>query len=165
MDVPKRPELFVRACVQAARERPLRGVMLGGGPRLDEVRSLVEREAAPVDVLGESDAIAMHLAGARALCLFSDFEGVPFAVQEAMWAGRPVVVSPLPGLRWFAGEAADYAEDADSAAAALVRLCDLGVAATRAAAAAARAHQVLSPHAPFPALMAAYAADSMGTRL
>jgi hypothetical protein len=32
-------------------------------------------------------------------CLFRGFEGIPFAVPEAMSLGRPVVLSPLPSRR------------------------------------------------------------------
>ena len=62
MDAPKRPELFVEACAAAADDLPLRGVMLGGGPRLEEMRALAARLRAPVDVVGESPDVAAHLA-------------------------------------------------------------------------------------------------------
>jgi glycosyltransferase involved in cell wall biosynthesis len=156
MDAPKQPEVFVDACLLASRERPLRGVMLGGGPLLAEVRASVRRKSAPVDVLGETTEVNSYLAVARAVVLFSRFEGVPFSIQEAMWAGRAVLVSPLPSLRWFAATAADYAGDPVEAAAAMVALCDRELAERRGAAAAERSRSLLTPDAPFPQLMAAY---------
>jgi glycosyltransferase involved in cell wall biosynthesis len=90
------------------------------------------------------------------VCLFSGFEGVPFSVQEAMWVGRPVVLSPLPALRWFAGDQARWAVDADEAAQALVALCDHEVAAAEGRAAGRRARSLLTPDAPFPRLRADY---------
>jgi glycosyltransferase involved in cell wall biosynthesis len=157
MDAPKQPEMFVRACALAARERPLRGVMIGGGPLLDDVRAAVIREAAPVEVVGETTDVGTHIAVSRAVALFSSFEGVPFAIQEAMWAGRPVLVSPLPSLRWFAASAADYADDPIEAAAALIALCDTEHAGRRGLAAATRIRSLLTPDAPYPQLMVAYA--------
>ncbi len=158
MDAPKRPELFVEACAAAADDLPLRGVMLGGGPRLEEMRALAARLRAPVDVVGESPDVAAHLARAWAVFLFSGFEGVPFAVQEAMWAGRAVVLSPLPSLRWFAGDAAAYASDVPAAAAAMRDLCDRAVAERRGALAAERARDLLVADAPFEQISADYAA-------
>lgn len=156
LDAPKQPHLFVRACALASRRRRLRGVILGDGPWLDDTRELAERLGAPVDVVGASPEVGRAIAESWAVCLFSGFEGVPFAVQEAMWSGRAVVLSPLPSLQWFAGSAATYAEDEDAAAAALVELCERDVAVDRGARAAARARHLLVEDAPFPQLMAEY---------
>lgn len=158
MDAPKHPELFVEACARASCDRSLQGVMLGTGPRLEEMRSLAARLGAPVEVVGETSAVPEHLARAWAVCLFSGFEGVPFAVQEAMWAGRAVVLSPLPSLRWFAGDAATYAADVTSAASAIMELCDLAVSVERGARAAVRARGLLTVDAPFEQLRTDYAA-------
>jgi glycosyltransferase involved in cell wall biosynthesis len=156
LEAPKKPEIFVRACALAARERPLRGVMIGGGPLLHEIRAAVAEERAPVDVVGETGDVSAFLALSRAVVLFSGFEGVPFSVQEAMWAGRAVLMSPLPSLQWFAAGAADYANDPVEAAAVMVALCDSGFARRRGEEAAGRIRALLSPDTPFPQLMKAY---------
>lgn len=158
MDSPKQPEVFVEACALAAATHDLRGVMLGGGPRLSEIRELVDRLGAPVEVLGESSDVVENVSAAWAVCLFSGFEGVPFAVQEAMWARRAVVLSPLPSLRWFAGGAAVYAADATSAAVAMTHLSSRDSAIMRGRQAGDRARSLLAEDAPFPQLNAAYAA-------
>jgi glycosyltransferase involved in cell wall biosynthesis len=156
LDAPKQPEKFVEACALVARHTPVRGVMLGDGPLSASVRSRVAELGAPVDVLGTVDDVAAQLDAARALCLFSDFEGVPFAVQEAMWVGRPVVLSPLPSLSWFAGGASRYARDVSEAAAAMLALTDTAVAAREGAVAAERIRSLLTADAPFPQLLADY---------
>jgi glycosyltransferase involved in cell wall biosynthesis len=160
LDAPKQPETFIRACALAAQQRPVRGVMLGDGPMMAACRSLALDLKAPVEFLGERTDVAHQLAQASALCLFSGFEGIPFAVQEAMWVGRPVLLSPLPSLRWFAADAAGYAEDAEAAAEAMVQLCDRDIAVERGESAAARVRALLSPDAPFPQLMRDYSERS-----
>ena len=156
LDAPKRPEDFVRACALAARHRPLVGVVIGDGPMGDQVRKMSEEMNAPVTFLGERSDVDGHLARAWAMCLFSDFEGVPFAVQEAMWAGRAVVLSDLSNLRWFAGEAGRYASDVETAAAELIALTDHAVAVRSGAASAERARLLLTEDAPFPQLLSDY---------
>jgi glycosyltransferase involved in cell wall biosynthesis len=157
LDDPKRPEVFVEACALAASERPLRGRLVGDGPSRPRLEDLVARLGAPVELAGAVDDVGAELAMARAVFLFSDFEGVPFAVQEAMWVGRPVVLSSLPSLTWFAGDAATWADDVVAAARAMVALSDHAGAVTAGEEAALRVRSVLSPHAPFPELAADYA--------
>jgi glycosyltransferase involved in cell wall biosynthesis len=156
LDVPKRPEIFVRAVAAVAAGQPVRGVVLGDGPMRERLQGLVDELAAPVRLLGARDDVPAHLATAWAVCLFSDFEGVPFAVQEAMWAGRAVVLSPLPTLRWFAGTAARYASGVDQAAEVLSALTDPATAAAAGESAARRVRSLLTPESPFPSLEAAY---------
>ena len=159
LDVPKQPDIFVRACAAAAEVRPVRGIVLGDGEMLADLRSSVAASGAPVEFMGETDDVPGFLAQAWGLCLFSGFEGVPFAVQEAMWARRAVVVSPLPTIRWFAGDAAVYAGDVSSATQALLQLCDPDTAARAGAHAGARVREMLSPEAPFSKLLSVYQRD------
>ena len=156
LDAPKRPELFVEACALAHRVTPLRGVVVGDGPLLDELRAQVAHLGAPVDVRGATDDVTSALREARAVCLFSDFEGVPFTVQEAMWAGRAMVLSPLPGLRWFAGDTATYASEPRAIADAMLELCDRDLASARGQLAADRIRGLLHPEDPFPRLLSDY---------
>ena len=156
LDVPKQPSTFVRAVALAAEDRELRGLVVGDGLLRPELEAEAARLGAPVTFVGETDDVTPFLARARAVCLFSDFEGVPFSVQEAMWAGRAVLLSPLPSLRWFAGGAALFAADAEEAAAGLRSLCDPASAAVWAGRAGRRVRELLSPEDPYPSLLADY---------
>lgn len=151
LEPPKRPELFVEAVALAARHHPLRGVVVGDGPMLPALRDLANDLDAPMEFTGAQRDVGPFLAASTAVCLFSDFEGIPFTVQEAMWVGRALVLSPLPSLRWFAGDGALYATNASEAAAAMRSLTE-GTAKDLGARAAERIRGLLSPEAPFPAL-------------
>lgn len=156
LDVPKQPSTFIRACAIASADRAIRGVVVGDGILRDQLEAEAGRLGAPVTFVGETDDVRPRLARAWAVCLFSDFEGVPFSVQEAMWAGRAVVLSPLPSLRWFAGGAALFAADDEEAAAGLVSLSDPAAAAVWGERAGRRIRELLSPEDPYPALLADY---------
>lgn len=121
---PKRPEDFVRAVSQAARAAEVRGVVAGAGPLLERCRQLAIDLEAPVVFLGAVTDIQPLFDQAHAFCLLSDSEGIPFAAQEAMWCGLPVVLSDLPSLRFLAGDAAIYATGVTEAAQAFIRLTD-----------------------------------------
>jgi glycosyltransferase involved in cell wall biosynthesis len=156
LEAPKRPDIFVEAIARAARSRPLRGLVLGDGSLRESSEQLARQLDAPVEFLGERSEVTQLLTGAWATCLFSDFEGVPFAVQEAMWSGRAVVVSDLPSLRWFAKQHAHFVKDAASAASALQELCDPVTARTWGERAAAQIRTLVAPDAPFPQLLSDY---------
>jgi glycosyltransferase involved in cell wall biosynthesis len=164
LDAPKRPEVFIRACAVAATRRDLVGIVVGDGPMRPDLEQLAIDLGAPVELVGHRDDVAPYLARARAVCLFSDFEGVPFSVQEAMWAGRPVLLSPLPSLRWFAADSALYAASAVEAVEALLSLCDPEEAERRALEVAARVRELVTADAPFPALLAAYRRSARTSR-
>lgn len=81
-----------------------------------------------VDMLERCEAIQPHLLeinnasdeqvvsllkGARALLMPSFAEGFGMPVQEALAVGTPVISSPLPAIKEFAGEIPDYAEPHD----------------------------------------------------
>ena len=159
LDAPKLPHLFVQAVSKAAGISPVRGVMIGDGPHFAEVAALVEELAAPIELRGASEDIATALEAAWALCLFSESEGLPFVVQEAAWAARPLLVTPLPRLRWFLGEEAEYAATVDEAAAAMLRLTRRSYAEDLGVRAAARVRTQLKPDSPGPDLERAFAED------
>lgn len=83
-----------------------------------------------VDMLERCEAIHLHLLeinnandeqvvslikGAQALLMPSFAEGFGMPVQEALAAGTPVISSPLPAIKEFAGDIPDYAEPHDGA--------------------------------------------------
>lgn len=156
LDAPKRPDLFVEAVARASRVRAVRGIVVGDGALRSSVEAVVRTTSAPVEVIGQVTDPTSYLRQATAVCLFSDFEGVPFTVQEALWVGRPVVLSDLPSLRWFAGPHGRFSATAEQAAQHLLELCEPGVAPREGEAAATAVRAVLRADAPFPALAEAY---------
>lgn len=99
----KRPDLFIRAIAQVGKLKPIRGVIAGGG-NLDlelRLRAQAREMAAPVEFVGERTDIVDLLEGAWAFALLTRFEGMPLAVEEAMWAGRAIVASRVPPLEWL----------------------------------------------------------------
>jgi glycosyltransferase involved in cell wall biosynthesis len=153
---PKLPSLFVEAISRAARERPLRGILVGDGPLSGDVQRLIEELDAPVDVMGHSDDVTGLLSQAWALVLFSRFEALAFSAQEAMWAGRPVIGSPLPGLEWLLGETGLQAGDVESAVRSILQLTERDHAAALGAKAAVRIRELIVPGDPWPTVEAAY---------
>lgn len=152
----KRPELFVRAISRAAETTDVRGIMAGEGPLRGEIEALVRSLGAPVEILGRVDDVEGLLRRASAVALFSSFEALAFALQEAMWAGRPIIASPLPSLQWLLGETGLYADDEAAAAEAMVLLADRDRAQAAGNATAARVRALLQPGDPWPAVEVAF---------
>ncbi len=140
----KRPDVFVRA-IAALAPSGVRGVVAGAGPRTEEIKQLVARTNAPIDMAGHVDDIEPLLAQSTAVALFSRFEAVPFALQEAMWAGRQVVATPLPGIRWLCGDDGRYATTVDEAISHLRALTDRHLAEREGRHAAQRVRLQLAP--------------------
>lgn len=61
------------------------------------------------------ELVAALIRGAQALLMPSFAEGFGMPVQEALAWGTPVISSPLPAIKEFAGEIPDYAEPHDGA--------------------------------------------------
>jgi glycosyltransferase involved in cell wall biosynthesis len=154
---PKRPEVFVEAMAELARHAPeARGVVLGDGPDRQALERRIEATGAPVRLMGQVDDMTSWYRQAWGVCLFSHSEGLPFVVQEAMWAGRPVITSDLPGILWFAGEAAFYTRDAAATARVLLELCDPAARLERGKAARTRARSMFGDDRVYRTLAAAY---------
>lgn len=90
------------------------------GWECEQVLDLLDRcEAIRPFVTEINDAndglVAALIKGARALVLPSFAEGFGMPVQEALALGTPVICSPLPAIREFAGEIPDYASPLDGA--------------------------------------------------
>jgi len=94
----KRADVFLEALAQARDRRPgVRGVVVGSGPELGDLKGLALRLGLGpdgVEFLGQRKDVPALLAGAGALVMCSDDEGTPNAVMEAMAAGVPVVATP-----------------------------------------------------------------------
>jgi glycosyltransferase involved in cell wall biosynthesis len=96
----KGQDLAVRALCEPGCES-LHLCLAGHGEDEPDLRALV-RELdleGRVKLLGWRDDVPRLLATADLLCLPSRWEGLPYAVLEAMAAGRPVVASAVDGAR------------------------------------------------------------------
>jgi glycosyltransferase involved in cell wall biosynthesis len=98
VEAPKRPLDFVEVVRRLVRRFPaLRGVVVGDGPLLDEVRRAAHD--LPVEVLGRRDDVPRLLDAADVLVSCSEREGMPGVLVEAGLAGRPAVATGVPGVR------------------------------------------------------------------
>jgi glycosyltransferase involved in cell wall biosynthesis len=157
LDERKQPEVFVRALATVARDGvAAQGLLAGDGPRATEIKALIDELGAPVTMLGFAEPTEV-LRGSWALCLFSRSEGTPLAVVEAMWAGRSVIASSLPGTLELMGGTGTFADDVEGAARAIGELAgDYALAQSRGVAAAARIRTLVDVDAPWPATLLAY---------
>jgi len=98
----KDPLLFVRAAAVIAERRPdARLVWIGDGP----LRRKMEAAANNAGILGKNLIVAGHRQDVRELYAAFDvflmttrWEGMPYAVLDAMAAGLPVVAVNVPGM-------------------------------------------------------------------
>ena len=154
---PKRPELFIDAMAAlSARVPSARGVVLGEGPGRASLEARIRMTGAPVRLMGHVDDMTHWYRQAWGVCLFSDSEGLPFVVQEAMWAGRPLVTTDLRGVSWFAGDTVPHVADPATAAGALYELCDPAVREDRGRAVRDRARSMLADDRVYQTLARAY---------
>jgi glycosyltransferase involved in cell wall biosynthesis len=145
------------------------GVLLlaGTGPLADDVARAASPLGDRVRLLGERSDPDVLLAAADALCLASDWEGLPIAVLEAMSAGVPVVATAVDGLVDGCGDAARLVPPRDPVALAAALASVLGSDTERgrlAAAGRARIAERFSPDAMWAAYREVYAeavADSV----
>ena len=154
---PKRPEMFVDAMAALKDRVPTaRGVVIGDGPGRAALEARIRATEAPVDLVGHDEDMTRWYRHAWGVCLFSDFEAVNFVVQEAMWAGRPVITSRLPGVEWLASTTVRYVREPGEAADALHELCDPAVRDSRGREAQLRARSMLAPDRLYQTLVDAY---------
>ncbi len=101
----KRVEHFLQALAAARREVPhLVGYVVGDGPE----RARWERTAADLGLLGHGVAflgqrkdVPQLLLASDMLVLFSDYEGSPNVIIEAMAAGLPVISTPAGDAKYL----------------------------------------------------------------
>lgn len=156
LEPPKSPDLFVHAIALAARRTPLRGAVAGSGSLEDSMRLLASDLKAPVDFLGHCDDLATLYERSRAVALFSRFEGLPLAVEEAMWVGRPVVATRLPGTEWLIGDTGFLVDDVSDAVEAFVALTKQTVAESLGRAGSIRVRELVKEDSPWLYLEARY---------
>ena len=157
---PKRPEMFVDAMAALRHRVPnARGVVLGDGPGRAALEARIRAKDAPVRLVGQVKDMTRWYRQAWGVCLLSDFEAVNFVVQEAMWAGRPVITSRLPGVEWLAADTARYVREPAAVVDALHELCDPSIRESRGRAAHLRALSMLAPGQLYQPLVDAYGID------
>jgi len=97
---PKRPDLALRAFVQARERIPGAELhVVGDGPLRPGAEALAAElgVAGAVRFLGNRDDVPELLAQAECALLASDYEGCPLAVVEAMAASVPVAATAVGG--------------------------------------------------------------------
>jgi glycosyltransferase involved in cell wall biosynthesis len=120
------------------------------------IRRLIAGEHAAVELLGHRSDIPELMAEAWAVVLFSDHEGVPFSLEEAMWGGRAVVASPVPGIRWLVGDDRQLAGNVAGAATAMRLLSTRETATAIGTSNAGRVRDLLTADDPWPDLERRY---------
>jgi glycosyltransferase involved in cell wall biosynthesis len=160
----KRPELFVEAMARVGADIPVRGLIAGTGPLLEAARDLAVTLKSPVEFLGHRDDIPELLQRSWAMVLLTRFEGMPLAVQEAMWVGRPVIGSRIAPLQWLVGDDDLLADDIDGVSKAISLLSNHAEALTRGRSAAQRVRKLLSPESPWPEVERIYGQRSRHSR-
>lgn len=113
-DPPKRPDMWL-ASLARARESGIDivGVMAGDGSLLEQARRQAFSLGLDVHFLGwetKDNALSQM----DVLLAWSDSEGVPFVIQEAIWAGVPCLTNDLPGPTAFLGSGELGVVDTDS---------------------------------------------------
>jgi glycosyltransferase involved in cell wall biosynthesis len=139
----KRPDLFIRALAQVGKVKRVRGLIAGAGSLEPELRVQAEELEAPIQFLGERMEIVDLLQEAWAFALLTRFEGMPLAVEEAMWAGRAIVASRVPPLEWLIDGAGFLVDGLQDLVDALVALTDPSLAERYGQAAAERIRAIL----------------------
>jgi glycosyltransferase involved in cell wall biosynthesis len=98
-----RPEkqvgVFIESVARAhAREPRIRGLIAGGGPGVEEAKTLADAGGGLVQVLGQRADIPDLLAASDCLGLSSDGEALPLSLIEAMFLEKPIVATNVGGI-------------------------------------------------------------------
>lgn len=120
-------DVLIRAAARWADRDPAPLVAIAGsGPQQDELAELIVRLGAPVSLLGRRGDVSDLLAACDIAVLTSQWEGSPLFPQEALRAGKPLVVTGVGGVPWLVEDAAVVipAGDVDAVDAAVTRLLD-----------------------------------------
>lgn len=122
---PKRPDRWLAALARARESGiDIRGVMSGDGPLLARTHGEALRLNLDVDFLGWQAARSTVLSRIDVLLAWSDSEGVPLVLQEAIWSGIPCITNDLPGPTAFLGVGSLGVVDEDSVVGVLKSLTD-----------------------------------------
>ena len=96
----KAPLVFVRAAKRVAAQAPnVLFVWVGSGPLQARVESQARKEGVPLRLLGHREDVWEVMRAFDVFVLPSQYEGLPFALLEAMALSLPVVVTNVVGIR------------------------------------------------------------------
>ena len=103
-------------------------LIVGDGPEHDRLQRVVDARGLDVGLAGRRDDVPDLLAAADVYVLTSVWEARPLVVQEAMWAGVPVVATDVGGVSELVGDAAVLIPpgDAEAVAREVIALLDDG---------------------------------------
>lgn len=107
LDYPKNPEILLLALQDLDRAR-YSCKMIGQGPKELYCEKMVNEFNLNVDFMHHGNSLD-EFANADVIVLISQFEGVPFVLQEALATGTAVICSNLPGNQFLGSDAFDYA--------------------------------------------------------
>lgn len=152
-DLRKRPEIFVEALAEAARVTPMQGLIVGGSDaEIASLEALAQQLNAPVEMRPFTEDVAPLLASSSAVVLISESEGVPFVLEEAMWCGRAVIATDLPGTRWLLGGTGRLVQSKSELVEALITLSDGPTARRCGLECATQVRRLLTTDSPWPAI-------------
>jgi glycosyltransferase involved in cell wall biosynthesis len=117
----KNPQLAIEAVVRARAHLPRLVLLIAGdGPLAPELRAA---DRSFIHLLGQRDDVGRLLAACDAVINTSRWEGLSFALVEALWRGRPLIVTDVPGNADAAGDAGlTVPSDIDSVTKAILTL-------------------------------------------
>jgi glycosyltransferase involved in cell wall biosynthesis len=94
LDVPKQPQVAVRAVIDVARQgAPIQLAIVGDGPLRPDAELAASESPGTVRFFGHRRDLRKFLAAADLFILSSAREGLPFSLLEAMAMGLPPVVA------------------------------------------------------------------------
>jgi glycosyltransferase involved in cell wall biosynthesis len=103
LDAPKRPDIWFDIVENLALNGSVNGIVFGDGPLLNEMGVLANHSRSHVTFAGVSEPRS-GFASMDISLSWSDSEGMPLAIQEAIWFGVPVVTNRLPGIEAYLGD-------------------------------------------------------------
>lgn len=89
----KNVDLLIRGVARASGRAPVHAMVIGDGPKANELRALAESLRAPATFTGFRTDVPEVLSAADAAAHLSTAEGMPNSVLEAMACGLPVIAS------------------------------------------------------------------------
>jgi glycosyltransferase involved in cell wall biosynthesis len=99
LDYPKRPDIWLKILKVARRKSPkLEAILIGDGQYKPGIASGLPSLGLKHKILSEMQASSAFPL-MDVLVFWSDSEGVPLVIQEAIWAGVPVIANDLTGVK------------------------------------------------------------------
>lgn len=109
LEFPKLPEMLLSA-LQYIPKSDYTCRMVGIGPKRLQCQEMALRLNLNIEFIEHSSTM-LELKQADLVVLLSEFEGIPFILQEALAANVPVIATRLPGNEFLGGEAFIYANN------------------------------------------------------